>query len=248
MPGYHTFIYQPLYNGLVFLLAMLPFADAGVAVIVFTVIVKIVLYPLSKKAIITQLLMKEIQPEIDQVKEKYKNNKEEQARKIMQVYKERGVNPFLSIILIFIQIPIIFALYQVFNSGLPAINTAELYSFIWEPQAVSTTFLGLFDISDKHNIPLAALVGVSQFFQAWFMVSGQSIGKKTKRGTFESDFAHSMNLQMKYVLPVFLGIVSYNLSGALAIYWITSNLFAIGQELLLRRARSAAPSAQHGKQ
>jgi YidC/Oxa1 family membrane protein insertase len=233
---YHTLIYQPLYNGLIFLLDTVPLIDAGIAVILFTLIIKVILFPLSKKFISTQLAMKEIQPEVNALKEKYKDDKQEQARKMMELYKIKGVNPFSGIVLILIQIPILLALYRVFNSGLPAVNAAELYSLVSVPASVNMLFLGLFDISVKKNIILAALVAVSQFFQARFLISGRG-APQGPAGSFESDFARSMNVQTQYVLPLFIGFISYNLSGALAIYWVTSNLFAIGQEVYMRRLR-----------
>jgi len=234
---YHEFIYQPLYNGLIFLVGSLTFVDAGVAVVILTVIVKVILFPLSKKAIMTQLAMKEVQPEVNRLKEKYKDNKEEQARRMMALYKEKGVNPFSGILLLILQLPILFALYHVFMSGLPAVNQAELYSFVKVPDHISTTFLGLFDISDTKNILLAFLVGLTQFIQAKIMIDTRGSDTSGEKGTFEADFARSMNTQTKYVLPIFIGVISYTLSGALAIYWITSNLFSIGQEMFLQRTR-----------
>jgi len=233
---YHSFIFQPLYNGLIFLIDTIPFIDAGIAVILFTLIIKIVLFPLSKKFISTQMAMKEIQPEVNLLKEKYKNDKRAQAEKMMELYKTKGVNPFSGIVLILVQIPILLALYQVFNSGLPTVNAEELYSFVAVPESINMMFLGLFDISVKKNVILALLVAVSQFFQARFLISGQ-VAPQGPAGSFESDFARSMNVQTQYVLPLFIGVVSYNLSAALAIYWITSNLFAIGQEVYMRRLR-----------
>ena len=233
---YHALIYQPLYNGLVFLLDTVSFADAGVAVVILTICIKVILFPLSKKAIVTQIAMKEVQPEIDRIKGKFKDDKQEQAKKIMDLYKERGVNPFSSILLIIIQIPILFALYRVFNSGLPTINSSELYSFIGVPGHVSTIFLGWFDISHTKNIYLALMVGVTQFFQAWFMFAGKTPEPATTGGSFETDFAKNMSLQTKYVLPVVISVISYGLTGALAVYWITSNLFGIGQETGVERA------------
>ena len=233
---YHAFIYQPLYNGLVFLLDTMPFADAGIAVIIFTIIIKIVLFPLTKKSIVTQIVMKEIQPDIDHIKTKYKNDKQEQARKIMDLYKERGVNPLSGVFLILTQLPILFALFQIFNSGLPIINIHDLYSFISTPQSVSMEFLGLFDISKNNNLALAILVALSQYLQAHYMSVGRDLKSVPhKEGSFQDDFARSMNMQMKYVMPLFIGFISYSFSGALAIYWITSNLFSIGQEIYMRK-------------
>ncbi|MEK7607707.1 MAG: YidC/Oxa1 family membrane protein insertase [Patescibacteria group bacterium] len=230
---YTTFIYTPLYNGLIFLADFLPFLDAGVIIVLFTIIVKIVLFPLSKKAVRTQAMMKLIEPDLKKIKEKHKDNKQTQALETMKLYKEKKVNPFSSILLLLIQIPILWAIYKIFySSGLSDINTDILYSFVNVPPAISTFFLGIIDVSQK-NIWLAVIAAVTQYFQISF--SAPNIPKKTEGGGFQEDFARSMHLQMKYVLPIIIFFVSYQVAGALALYWATSNLFMIGQELYIRK-------------
>ncbi len=93
-------LYQPLYNILIGLIDILPNADIGFAVIILTVFVKVILFPLSKKAIKTQLLMKEIEPELKELKVKYKDNQQELAQKTLQMYRDKGVNPFAGIFLV----------------------------------------------------------------------------------------------------------------------------------------------------
>lgn len=233
---YNSIVYEPLYNGLILLMNTLPWADAGVIVILFTVVVKLVLFPLSKKAVETQIQMKAVEPELTALKEKYKDDKQILARKQMDLYKEKGIRPFLSIILLFLQLPIIFALYQIFSHpGLPVINEDLLYSLVHVPQSVNMFFLGL-DISKKQII-LAILVAISTFFQAKIM-SRKNIPVAKKAGTpssFKEDMARNMHIQMLYVFPIIAGAISWSISGAIALYWITSNLFTIGQELVLKR-------------
>lgn len=91
--------------------------DIGIAVVVLTVLVKIILYPFQTKSIKSQIELKQIQPEIDKIKEKFPN-KEDQARETFALYKERKINPFSGCLLVLVQIPIIIALYQVFIRGL----------------------------------------------------------------------------------------------------------------------------------
>jgi YidC/Oxa1 family membrane protein insertase len=228
-----TTLVQPLYNGLVFLLHFIPQADAGVAIIIFTVIVKLILYPFTKKSIQTQVKMKQYEPELETIKERFKNNKQLQAEKTMAFYKEKGLNPLSGFLLILVQIPIIYALYYVFlRSGLPSVNQAMLYSFVPDPGKISMNFLGAIDISTKSYF-LALLCAVSQFFQ--IRLSVPNIKAKTGAPNFKDDLARSMNLQMKYFFPVMVFFISYSLSGIVALYWITSNLFSIGQEVYVRR-------------
>lgn len=232
---FNTFCYNPLYNGLIALLAAFPWMDAGVAVIIFTLIVKLALFPISKKAVRTQMLMKDIQKEVDEIKKKSGGNKQDEALKTMALYKERGINPFSGILLMFIQLPIIFALYFIFLSGgLPVVNTSLLYSFISVPSLVNMHFLGFLDIT-KMSIVVALLAAITQYFQIKLSLPPITAKAKFGEGTFKDELARSMNMQMKYVLPVFVFIGAYNLPAVVGIYWTTSNLFAIGQELYMRK-------------
>lgn len=232
---FNLFFYKPLYNGLVFLIGVLPWADIGIIVILFTCIVKLILFPLSKKSVLTQIKMKEVQPELDAIKEKYKDNKQEQALKVMALYKEKKVNPFSGILLIFIQIPIIFALYFVFlKGGLPKINTELLYSFIKIPKSIDISFLGLMDITQKSYV-MAFFASLTQFFQVKFATPQFKKKDNSSPNSFKDDLAKSMSVQMKYILPVIIFFIARGLPAVVALYWTTSNLFAIGQELYLRR-------------
>jgi YidC/Oxa1 family membrane protein insertase len=248
---YNTIVYNPLYNGLIFLMDIIPWADAGVAIIIFTIIVKLILFPLSKKAVTTQLKMKKIEPELTALKEKYKDDKQAYALKTMEVYKTNGVNPFASIILIFIQLPIIFALYRVFLHGFESIDQNILYSFVRVPEIINNHFLGLVDISTR-NIVLAVLAGVSSYIQIKYSMPAapkpsKNVEQMTKEERFKHDLTRTMGVQMRYVLPVLAFVVSWTIPAAVALYWITSNIFTIGQELVIRRGvakESPAPKAE----
>lgn len=239
---FNTLLYQPLYNGLVFLFDILPWFDAGIIVILFTIIVKLALFPLSRKSIRTQAKMKKIEPELKRIQKEYKDNREELARKTFELYRENKINPFASILLIFIQIPIVLALYFIFlRAGLPDIKEELLYSFIPIPSSVDIFFLGFIDISAK-SLGLALLAGISNFFQIRYSLANFKPKSRSEGATFKDDLARSMNLQMRYVFPVIVTIIAYNISGAVALYWITSNLFTLGQELFVRKKIAAVPA------
>lgn len=232
---FHTVLYNPFYNGLIFLISIIPRGDVGVAVILLTIVVKLALFSLSYKSIQTQIKIKELEPALRAIKEKHKDDKQEQALKTMALYKEKKVNPFSSFLVILIQIPVILALYLVFSrGGLPTINHAILYSFIPAPAVISTRFLGLIDIFHKSLI-LAVLAGVSQFFQAKLLIPAREKQPPGSASSLGDDFAHSMQLQMKYVLPAMIGFIAYRLAAAVALYWTVSNVFAIGQEMFVGR-------------
>jgi YidC/Oxa1 family membrane protein insertase len=233
---YHSLIYQPLYNALILLVKVVPLEDAGIAVILLTLFVRLVLYPLSKKAVMTQVRMQEIAPELNEIKTKYKDNQQEQARLTLELYRSNKINPFSGILVLIIQIPIIWALYRIFlHSGLPKVDMTLLYKFISAPVNISTSFLGLIDISSKSAV-LALCAAITTFFQMRLASSNL----KPKGDSFGDNLTRSMQTQMKYVFPFLVFFISYKISGVIALYWLTTNLFTIGQEIVVRKKLRAS--------
>jgi YidC/Oxa1 family membrane protein insertase len=235
---YHSVIWQPLYNGLILLMDSSRWIDAGVAIILLTVIVKLVLFPLSKKSAITQLQMRRIEPEMNALKEKFKDDKQAQAVAVMALYKEKNVKPFAGFLLVLIQFPILFALYSIFlRSGLPTVNVAELYSFVSAP-VVNMHFLGFIDISTK-SVVFAVLAAVTQFIQISLTLPKQAPKKEGASPSMQDDLMRSMQFQMKFILPIFVGYIAYKFSVIVALYLIVSSLFMIGQEWFIKRRMDA---------
>ncbi len=227
---YHTLFFDPLYNSLLILFRIMPWADAGIVVIVLTVLVRLILFPLSKKAVITQVRMAEIAPELEQIKERFKDKPEEQARKTLALYREKGVNPFSGILVIIIQIPIIIALYQIFLN-FSEVRLELLYSFVSAPEYINSIFLGLLDLTGK-SVVVAFLAALSTYFQLHIASKGQII---PKGNSFGDNLTRSMQTQMKYLFPVIVFFISYSISGVIALYWLTTNLFSIAQDLYVRK-------------
>ncbi|MFH1626628.1 MAG: YidC/Oxa1 family membrane protein insertase, partial [bacterium] len=232
---FHEFFYIPLYNGLIFFIDIIPFHNAGFVVILFTCIIKIIIFPLSQKAIKTQFEMKKIEPELNILKLKYKDDKKLQAEKIMALYKDKGVNPFSGIFSMLIQFPILIALYFVFlNGGLLKIDTSILYPFIKIPDIINMNFFGI-NITDKSTI-FAFLVAIAQFFQMQITLPKPKKDEKKdgKNIVFSDELAKSMNMQMKYVMPVIMFFIAKSFPLVISLYLITSSLFAIGQEFYVK--------------
>lgn len=227
---YHTFFFDPLYNILISVFKLGSWVDAGLAVILITILVRLVLYPLSRKAVVTQVKMNEISPELEAIKEKYKDKPEEQAHQTLALYREKGVNPFSGILVILIQIPIILALYQIFIH-LPEVDQAFLYAFVDAPEKISTLFLGVIDISKK-SLVLALLAGASTYLQ--LQVANQS-QKAPKGNSFGDNLTRSMQTQMKYIFPVIMFFIALNVSGVIGLYFVTTNIFSIAQEIVVRK-------------
>lgn len=220
---------------MVAILGAFPYFSIGFAIIVLTFIVRIILFPLSKKAVRTQIEMKIIEPEIEEIKNKYKDNKQEQSMQIMKLYKEKGVNPFSSIFLILLQLPVLIALYYVFLSGgLPKIDYSLLYPFVYPPVTINMFFLGI-DTMQK-SIVFAILAGVTQFWQIQVATPMKSTVKKdpSAKRSMGDDLAKSMNFQMKFIMPIFMFFIAWSFPVVVSIYLITTNLFSVAQEFYMR--------------
>lgn len=233
--AFFTLVYDPLYNGLVYLVDIVPAHDIGIAIIILTVLVKVLLLPLSRQAIRTQVAMRAIAPDVEAIKEKFKDKQEEQARAIFALYRERNIRPFASFFLILLQFPILFGLYWVFwKGGLPDVNLETLYSFVPPPERVNMSFLGLVDMSER-SVLLAALAGLTQLLYARLSMGPRKPRVKTENPSFSSDMAHTFDLQARYMLPVLVAGIAYTVSAAIPLYWTVSNLFMLAQEFAMGR-------------
>lgn len=225
-----TLLYNPLVNILALIVSIIPGGDLGVAVIVLTLLVKIVLYPLSKKSLEGQARMNLIAPELNKIKESGAS-KEEQAKQTFELYKKYKANPFSGCLLVLIQIPIIFALYYVFLKGLH-FDTSVFYSFVKIPAHITTNFLGLVDVAQKSWV-LAVLAGVSQFLQAFYAPKPPQ--SSSKEGGFQDSLNKTLQMQMKYIFPFLVIFIAHRISGAIALYWITNNVFTMFQQIYINK-------------
>ena len=244
---FHAVFYNPIYNALVALVAFIPGGDVGVAIILVTIGIRLILLPFSLSAARTQRAMKILEPMIKELKEKHKGDKEKEALETLALYREAHVNPFASILTVFIQIPVLLALYWVFYyepfSTLSSINTSRLYAFTPIPHAISLQFLGIISVAGK-SIVLAALAGLTQFLQAHLTLSGTMKPSDTKG--MQNDFQRIMGMQLKYVFPFLIATISYTTSGAVALYFITTNLVGSLQEWHVRRTLAADGASLQG--
>ncbi len=217
-------IYQPILNLTVFLYGTVGFSDLGLAIIAMTVAVRAALLPLSLKTARSQRAMADLAPQIEKIKEQHKGNTTAQSEEVMKLYKERGVNPLAGCLPLVLQLPILIGVYRVFLNIFKPEMLQLLYGFIPHPGAMNHITLGLLDIS-KSSPVLAVLAGVAQYFQARVTTTNQSQGGQ----------AAALNKQMMYFLPIMIIVVSWNLPAGLAIYWIATSIWSVGEQLYLRR-------------
>lgn len=235
------YIYIPLYNLLTFFIDLIPGGDLGLAVVAVTIAVRVAFIPISLSAAKTQAVMPLIQPKLKEIREKHKTDPQQQARAMMALYKENGIKPFSSMLLMILQLPVILGLYFVAKDAAHyGIDQHLLYSFIPFPETVATLFLGAFSVATS-SLTLAVLAGISQYAYAHYSIP---VPKKKPRSeaSMQDEFSRAMALQMRYLFPVLVAFIALA-SGAIALYLIASNVFMFVQQVYIRRKfpKDAAP-------
>ena len=227
---FHVIFYEPILNLLVFLYNVIPGHDIGLAIIAMTVIIKLILLPLSKQSIKSQKSLQTLQPNIDEFKKKYAKNKEEQGRAMMQLYKQEKVNPFSSCLPLLIQLPFLWAVFIVFRDGLSNQALNDIYSFIYNPGTINAISLGFINLA-KPNLVLAVLAGAAQFWQAKMMVTKRPEVKTP--GAKDEDMMTIMNKQMLYMMPILTVVIGMTFPGGLALYWLVTTVLTALQQMYL---------------
>lgn len=219
---------QPMFNGFVALYNLIP--DVGVVILIITILIKLVLYPLTKSSIKSQKALTDLQPKLNELKEKYKEDKQRVAQETMKLYKENHVNPFASCLPLLIQLPILIALYYVLQIALKGDQFGLLYSFMHNPGSINKVSLGIFDLG-KASYVLAILAGGAQFWQSKMMMR-KRVDKPVSLGAKDEDTMAMMNKQMLYFMPIMTVFIGFSLPAGLTLYWFLSTLFTALQQLL----------------
>ena len=228
---FNVVLYQPIFNLLVWLYNIIPGNDIGIAIIVLTVIIKAVLYPLSIQSIKAQKAMKDLQPKLEDLKKRFKDNKEQLSREMMALYKREKINPASSCLPLLIQLPFFIAVYRVFRTGLSNGSLDMLYSFVYNPGTLNPIAFGFLDLS-KPNVYLALLAGAAQFWQAKMMTTKQPPKQvQGKEASKDEGITAAMNKQMLYIMPVITVVIGMSLPGGLALYWFITTLLMALQQL-----------------
>lgn len=222
-----TIFYQPILNLLVFLYNTISFQDLGVAIILLTIIIKLVFWPLGRQAIKSQKALQDLQPKIEELKKQYKD-KTELSRATMELYKNNKVNPFSSCLPLLIQLPFLFAVYRVFIDGLKN-DLSLVYPFVYKPEFMNLTAFGFFDLS-KRSIVLAVLAGLAQFWQAKMMITKSPVVQTP--GSKDESMTAIMNKQMLYFMPAITVFIGISLPGGLTLYWFVITALTALQQLL----------------
>ncbi len=229
---YHVILYQPIFNFFVGLYNLLPGHDIGLVILIMTIVIRLVLYPLTGSALKSQKALQELQPKMDEIKKTYANDQQKQAQALMELYKNNKVNPFSSCLPILVQLPILIALYSVMRNGLILTDLGkDLYSFVYNPGQINVVSLYFFNMA-KPNIVLALLAGAAQFWQSKILIHKQA-PKTAGTGAKDENMTAMMNKQMMYMMPIMTVVIGVGLPAGLTLYWLFSTIFTALQQLLV---------------
>lgn len=234
---FDTLLYVPLFNLLVFLYNTAAFGDFGVAIVLLTVAVRLVLSPLSIRALRSQKKLSELQPKIQEIQKKFKDDPQNQTREVMNVYRENKTNPFSGCFLLLIQLPILFALYRISVAGFGEESLSALYGFVARPESLNGLFIGLFELT-KRSVVLSLIAGGLQFVQMKLSFS--------KQAKVQAPGLTGLNQQMLYFLPLMIIIISLSFPAGLPLYLMATTAFSILEQIYVNRnERSKRPDFEH---
>jgi YidC/Oxa1 family membrane protein insertase len=225
---FNLIFYWPTLNLLVYFYETVAIRDFGLAIIFVTVLIRLVLYPFFHKGARQQMLMQRIQPHVKKIQEIHKHDREKQAQALMDLYKEHGVNPFSSMLLLIIQVPILLALYWVVEAVLKSGAISGLYSFVPQPGVINTAFLGTINLAAP-SILLILLAALAQYFQSRLAIYRNPVGS----GQLSS--AEKMARQMTFIGPIVTIVIFYSLPAAVGLYWLVTSLFSVFQQIIVNR-------------
>lgn len=232
---------RPIYNLLIWLTTWLPNHDLGLAIIVLTLLIRLVLFFPTYSSFKQQKSLQELQPKINALREKHAKDQQKQAEEIMNLYKQHGVHPCGSCLPMLIQLPFLYAVFAVLQNGLDPAFTRYLYGPLanFDLTSINIHFLGI-DLTQKGYYVLAILTGITQFLtmkltQVKQKAKVHDITPKTSAEPNQMKDIEKATSSMMYIFPVLITWIAIGYPAGLALYWICSTLFGIGQQLLLNR-------------
>lgn len=231
---YHAIFLKPIFNALVFLYDAV--GDVGVAIILLTIAVRIILFPIFMQSLKSQGALQAIQPKLSKLKEQYKGEREKLAKATMELYRQEKVNPASSCLPLLVQMPVFIALYQAMRIGLENGGAEFIYGFVPHAETIDPLAFGFINFASK-SIPIAILAGISQFFQAK-MFSMRKPDVSTAGSKDESMLA-AMNKQMLYVMPAMTVIVGASFPAGVIFYWLVTNILSIVQQYFFLKPKTA---------
>jgi YidC/Oxa1 family membrane protein insertase len=235
---FHVILYQPILNLFVALYNVIPGHDLGLVVIVVTILIRLILYPITASSINAQKSMQDMQPKLEAIRKQFADDKVKQNQAVMTLYKDHKINPLTSCLPMLIQLPILLALFWALQDGLASKDLAQnLYSFVKNPGTLNPISFGFLNLGTP-NIVLAVLSGAAQFVQAKMFIR-KPVPKEAGTGGKDESMTNMMNKQMLYFMPVMTILIGIKFPSGLTLYWFFGTaLMALQQWWILRNHSS----------
>lgn len=232
---FNKLLVQPLFNVLMAIYAILPGHDFGVAIIIMTILVRLALWPIVASQLRSQKKLQELAPDVAKVRRDAGGDKQLESKMLMELYKEKEINPFGSLLPLLIQLPLFLALFIVLRDAVkpdqfatllyePLKNLSFIQDILANPSSFKPELFGLIDLT-KPNVFLAIAAGITQFYQT------KQLAPKVVKGDTQSQV---MGLTTK-IFPLLTGFIALQLPSALALYWTVASLVAILQQTIMLR-------------
>jgi len=201
--------------------ASLGIPSYGLAIIIFTVLIKLVLFPLTYAQLKSTRKMQELQPKIAELQKKFKDNPQKQQQAVMELYKQHGTNPVAGCLPLVVQLPILFALFTALRTFFnpvtnPSLNVANA-KFLWIP-----------NLGEADPIILPLLAAVATFLQQWVTMRMSGMSGR-------NDPTMQTQKTMLYIMPVFMGWICRSFPAGLALYWVVYSIMSIFEQFAVRR-------------
>ena len=263
-------LYQPLINGLILLYRLLG-QNLGWAIIGLTIVLRLVLYPLTLPSLKTAQKMKELQPQLEKLKKRHGHDKQALAAAQLQLYRQHGANPAAGCLPWIIQLVVLLALFKAFNQALVAdggvisqlnqllylplrlpldtvFNVNFFYLNLTKPDLITLPFainLGFITFKQLPGLFLIASA-VVQFISSKLMMPFSSAAQKiaSKTPQKEDDMAVAMQKQMLYLMPLMTLVIGFTFPSGLVLYWLALSLAMLGQQLLVNH--QSGKTKHHG--
>ncbi len=224
-------LYQPLFNLLILIVAVLPGHQVGWAIIILTLLIRVLLLPVTIHTARVQVRMRLLQPKIDELRKKHKDDKTLQSQALMALYKEEGVSPFSSCLPLIVQLVVLLVLYYVFRNGLNTEHFNELYAFTPRPDSINTNFFGI-DLAQHDKWVLPIIAGLTQFWQTKVTIVPS---------TNQNDPMAMATKQLQYIAPIMTFVFARSFPAALPLYWAVTNLFSVAQQEYVMKRQGLTP-------
>jgi len=223
---FEKFFVQPLFNVLIFVYNVIPTHDLGGAVVLLVALVRLMLWPLFENATKSQLLVSKIQPDIQRIQREFKSDQVRQTQELLALYKQYGFNPFASFAALLVQLPVLFALYRVFFTGIGQARFDWLYAWVANPGHLNTMFLGLVDLA-KPSTPFVGIAGILLAVQVFMMARKQKTSQKSSQ--------QAVSRAMLWMSPILTIVILIPLPSVITLYMAATTIVSIGQQYFIEQ-------------